>query len=222
MHRSKTLWIGLVCLVCLWPTAWAQGQRTVSELIQSIKAQKERELDPRLASPNPLPSPPRTQAMPRSLLPAAPPPSVVSVAPPIRTAPVIKTEAPVAALGGPSAAPGGSSAAPGGPSAAPQAAAPIRPEPWPLVLLLAGVNAQYHTQLMIERRVYPVTAEELPRTVEGWLILSISESEVCLSRQGLSRCLRPHEGGRMTTAATQKPSPPSTKGEGHLDPGGRP
>ncbi len=89
-------------------------------------------------------------------------------------------------------------------------------------MLLAGVNAQYHTQLMIERRVYPVTAEELPRTIEGWLILSISESEVCLSRQGLSRCLRPHEGGRMTTAATQKPSPPSIKGEERLDPGGRP
>jgi hypothetical protein len=208
MHRSKTLWIGLVCLVCLWPTAWAQGQRTVSELIQSIKAQKERELDPRLASPNPLPSPPRTQAMPRSLLPAAPPPSVVSVAPPIRTAPVIKAEAPVAALGGS--------------SAAPQAAAPIRPEPWPLVLLLAGVNDHHHTQLMIERRVYPVTAEELPLTIEGWLILSISESEVCLSRQGLSRCLRPHEGGRMTTAATQRPSLPSIKGEERLDPGGRP
>ena len=216
MHRSRTLWIGLVCLSCLWPASWAQGQRTVSELIESIKAQRERELEPRLASPRPLAAPPRTPPAPRSPPPAPP---TVSAAPAARAVAAVHI-APVIAPEAPAAAPSGSSAAPQ--AAAPQPVAPIRPEPWPQVLSLTGINTHHRTELMIDRRVYPIDGEDLPQDVEGWLILNISERGVCLSRQGIRRCLPPPAAAHTTISAAQNPSPPQMRGSDHLGSGVRP
>jgi hypothetical protein len=253
MRKNRALWIGLLCVAALCPAAKAQNQRTVSELIESIKAQRERELEFVLASPTPLPSPPRTQPTPRpqGLVPApiaGPTRSTLvpqltrstlvpqltrstlvpqltrstlvprltrsaPVAQPTRSAPDIEPETTVALASGSPVAP--QSLVTVGPAA-------IEPEHWPQVLSLSGINAHYSSELMIDRRVHRVDGQELPRDLDGWLILSISERGVCISRQGGSRCLHPPGSTRMTISSAQSPPPASMTGSERLDPGVRP
>jgi hypothetical protein len=285
MLKNRALWICLLCWAAFSPTAEAQNQRTVSELIEAIKAQKERELALILESLKTAPSPPRVQSAPRwqgsmpapiaqparsapvieprsaVVLPSGPPATQQSLKPvgpaaigQARSAPVIEPQATVALPSGPpttqqSLAPVGPAAieparsAPviepqamaalpsGSPttqqtatqqSLAPVEPAAIRPQPWPQVFSLSGVNGHHSSELIIDRRVYLVDEQELPRDLEGWLILSISERGVCVSRQGDSRCLSPPGSARMAISSAQNLSPPSMAGSQRLDPGVRP
>jgi len=280
MRKNRVLWICLLCWAAFSPTAKAQNQRTVYELIEAIKAQKERELELILESLRAAPLPPRIQSAPRwqGSAPApiaqsarsapviepratvplpggspARPQSLKPVGPaaiePVRSAPVIEPRATVALPGGspatqqslkpvdpaaieparsaPVVEPQATVALPGGPPITQQSLAPvepaaIRPQPWPQVFSLSGINGHHSSELIIDRRVYPVDEQELPRDLEGWLILSISERGVCVSRQGDSRCLSPPGSARMAISSAQNPSPPSMAGSQRLDLGVRP
>ena len=195
MLKSKALCGGLMCLGLLCPAAWAQGQRTLSELIQSIKAQKERELDPRAAATRSQ----AVQAQPPSARPSVPARAVpLTVVASARSAPVVVAEA--------SAVTVQTAINPSGSAATGPTAPVIAPEPWPLVLSLAGINSDYRTDLMINRQVYSVEVQELPLDLEGWQIQSISERGVCIRRQDSRRCLRPSEQTGVSASGAPNPS----------------
>jgi hypothetical protein len=249
MLKNRALWICLLSWAVLCPTAKAQNQRTVSDLIEAIKAHKERELELILDSLKTAPSPPRIQLAPRWLGPAPAP-----IAQPARSAPAIEPQATVALPSGSPAtqqtatqqspAPVGPAAieparsapvnepqatvsSPGGSRATQQSLAlvgpaAIRPQPWPQVFSLSGINGYHSSELIIDRRLYLVDGQELPRDLEGWQILSISERGVCISRQGDSRCLSPPGSTRMANSSAPNPSPPSMAVSPRLDPGVRP
>ena len=285
MLKNRALWICLLCWAAFSPTAKAQNQRTVSELIEAIKAHKERELELILDSLKTAPSPPRIQPAPRwqgpmpapiaqparsapaiepratVALPSGSPATQQSLAPvgpaaigQARSAPVIEPQATVTLPGGslatqqslapvgpaairparsaPAIEPQATVASPGGSPATQQTAtqqslalvspAAIRPQPWPQVFSLSGINGHHSSELIIDRRVYLVDGQELPRDLEGWQILSISERGVCMSRQGDSRCLSPPGSARMAISSAPNPSPPSMPASPRLDPGVRP
>ncbi len=174
MPRSKTLWLVLAGLGALCHPSWAESQRTVSELIQTIKAQKEKALEPQLAPTAPHQATRAVAATPR--------PARTAIAP-LRPA---ETPAP-----------------------APRIAPVVKSEVWPQVWSLGGVNGNYSASLLIERRIHWIDGESLPQEVAGWMVLSISARDVCISRQDQRRCLQTPSAYKppVTAALATVPGP---------------